>query len=621
MMMFSAWAMGLVLATTPTGQMGGSAAKPAGAPLPKLRVEGANLVDPQGRVVKLDGVNLGNWFVLEMWMMSLTEGDLAIRDQFEFENILVDRFGNATRERLMNEFRRNWIQDQDFEIIRSFGFNAVRLPLNYRQFEDDARPMQLRSDAWTWVDRAVAMAGRHQLYVILDLHGVQGGQSVFDHTGHAGQNKLWTSTENRRRLAWLWGELAKRFRNNPTVAAYDVINEPFGGTHEQQLSVFKEVYPAIRAVDPDKLIYIPGHTDGFAHYGDPKQQGWRNVGFTMHYYPGLFGNGNPTVLTHAKHLRSLEATADRLRKLKVPFLVGEMNVVFNAAGGADMMRRTYDVHRQHGWSTTMWSYRVSSTNGGHGDASWGMVTNPGPVQRIDLRRASLAEIEAWIQHFGTDRREVNEPLRRRMTEMNPQLPPLPELPPVLTVAPSNVRVPGWTATDVGGARPGGQRPVGEDGVDLWGQGADIWGGRDQFRFLHQAVEGDFTLAATVEDLKEVGSYTKGGLMVRSSTDPSAAALLLSTFPNGILQLAFRPTDGGAMNSRADGVATWPKAELRIQRRGSTWIGATRVNGTWVEVGRVTWDAPGRVQVGLVAGSNDAAALTEARYRGIRLSRP
>ena len=61
----------------------------------------------------------------------------------------------------MDLYRSSWITERDFQIIKSFRFNVVRLPMNYRQFEDDSKPFHLRSDAWKWTDKAIALAKKY----------------------------------------------------------------------------------------------------------------------------------------------------------------------------------------------------------------------------------------------------------------------------------------------------------------------------------------------------------------------------------------------------------------------------------------------------------------------------
>ena len=140
-------------------------------------------------------------------------------------------------------------------------------------------------------------------------------------------------------------------------------NEPYGTPKALQKGIFERSLATIRKADPYKLVWAMGNYDGFAQYGDPKANGWRNVGFQMHYYPGLFGGGDPTVATQAKHLASLASVQREVARLDVPFYVGEMNVVFDRAGGADMMRRTFDLHARYGWETTMWSYKAGDEGG------------------------------------------------------------------------------------------------------------------------------------------------------------------------------------------------------------------------------------------------------------------
>lgn len=593
------------------------------AELPPLTVRGADLVDPLGRVVILKGTNLGNWFVIEPWMLNIAEGEGSVSDQVEFEAVLAERFGATEKNRLMEAYRENWIKEEDFGVIRSFGFNVVRLPMNYRQFEDDARPYQLREDAFQWTDRAVKWAGANGLYVILDMHGAQGGQSPYDHTGHAGQNKLWSEPESSKRLAWLWGELAKRYKDEPAVVAYDVFNEPYGGTHETQNRVFREVYPVIRKHDPDTLIFAHGHTDTFTHYGTNAENGWRNVGYQMHYYPGMFGNGEPTPMTHAKHLQFLSGVAEDTKRFGAPFLVGEMNVVFQAAGGGPLMRKTFDTHASYGWHTTMWSYKVLSQVGGHGEASWGMVTNAEILPRLNLRSDSKETIEAWFRGLSTMELEVNRPLFEAMTAAVAPEVSLPEPPAVRRTAPADVDLAGWSKADVGGSRVGGLEDLGGGRIALYGGGNDVWGGQDQFRFLYQRLRGDFVLEVDLQEVEDIEAYTKAGLMVRAGLETDAAHFLLSSFPSGELQAAWRATRGGQTEAGGEpSRAVLPGVRLRVSRTGDVFAAAYRQgDGVWTEIRRQTLPGmPDEVLAGAIALSHDNGRLVRIVYRGLRVLR-
>lgn len=585
--------------------------------LPPLLPRGKDLVDPAGRKVVLKGCNLGNWFVIEPWIINIAEGAGAVPDQYTLEETLSKRFGATEKDRLMELYRTKWIQEKDFATIKSFGFNLVRLPLNYRQFEDDARPMKLRPDAWKWVDRAVDWAEKQGIYTILDLHGAQGGQTENDHTGRSGQNKLWSDPKNQERMAWLWGEIAKRYRNRSAVVAYDVFNEPWGGSKADQVKVFTRSYESIRRNDPDKLVFIMGHWDNFDHYGDPKDHGWRNVAFQMHYYPGMFGNGSPNLLSQAKHIANLKEVAAKVDRLNVPFLVGEMNVVFDSSGGAKMMRRYYDLHAQYGWMTTVWTYKVLSKEGGFGNASWGMVTNAKPMRTLNVHKDSKAEIEAWMN--GLDKGFWPwSALRDAMTAAHVEQPPLPELPKPRTTAPDDAVWPGWTSTDIGGALKGGLVKKSDASFELYGGGNDIWGAQDDFRFLNIPVAGDFDLTVTIDDVEEVDTYTKAGLMLRADSTTGSPMVLVSTFPSGEVQFVVRQAANGQATASGSGQVTFPRAQFRLQRQGdlvTAWAGDKT---SMKQIGSTTWQGPKAAMAGPVALSHAAGRLAKVTYSDLAI---
>jgi len=94
------------------------------------------------------------------------------------------------------------------------------------------------------------------------------------------------------------------YRDNPTVAAYDLLNEPYGDFHGEPpdltiVTTVDELVHAVREVDQKAFDLCAGSLQGMAMYGAPASHGWKNVGYTEHFYPGLFG-GVPSLETHAR---------------------------------------------------------------------------------------------------------------------------------------------------------------------------------------------------------------------------------------------------------------------------------------------------------------------------------
>ncbi len=557
--------------------------------------------------------------VIEPWMWGFPGAPASFRDQYELEQILTTRFGETEKDRLMNLYYSSWMTPRDFANIRSFGFNCIRLPLNYRQFEDDNHPFQLRKDAFTWSDRAIEMAEKEGLYVILDMHGVQGGQNIEDHSGQAGQNKLWTSPEAQSRLCWLWSKIAARYKNRGAVVAYDVFNEPYGGSHELQKPIFSRAYTAIRAEDPEKLIYAMGHYDTFTHYGSNRENGWHNVGYQMHYYPGLFGGGSPTPQTHARHIADLAKVAAQVDTFGSPFLVGEMNVVFARAGGANLMRAYYDIHAKYGWATTMWSYKTCSAAGGLGPDGWGMVVNKNPLPNLDFHTASPMDITKFFAAFATMPLAVNEPLRHAMTTAHPTLPTFPEPEKPIIKAPADEAWPGVVTTDIGQPLAGGLVKLSTTAFDLYGGGEDIWGRKDQFRFLHTSARGDFELEVTITSMADIQGYAKAGLMLRTGVGTDDAFVMLSSFPNAEVQWATRAKTGGDVAGGTALPASFP-LHLRLSRRGETVTGAVEQGGVWHDAGSTKFAPVKGSQIGVIALSHDNTQLIKIGYLELKIGK-
>ena len=349
-----------------------------------LKTNGTQWVKASGTPILLKGTNLGNWLVQEFWMMG--QGGNGVHDQCTLEAKLTERFGYDEKERLIKLFRDNWIKERDWDQLQAFGFNVVRLPILWNVIEDEKNPRTLRADAWHYIDWSIAEAKKRGIYVILDLHGALGGQTPNDHTGCSGQNKYWTNTEYQDRTKWLWEQIATRYKDEPAVAAYDPLNEPWGSTAEDMAVRVEELYQTIRKIDDKHIVMLPSHYGNIEVYGDPAAKGMTNVAFELHPYPGLFGD-RPNDTHYDIHRDWLKCGQTgtggvcdwdkKLTALKTPMLMGEFQP-WQSAGlelGGKIGRATYDIYASYDWASTSWAYKLVSVAGGQGKGTWGMVTN------------------------------------------------------------------------------------------------------------------------------------------------------------------------------------------------------------------------------------------------------
>lgn len=356
------------------------------ATLPMLHAQGTQIVDATGHPVVLRGINLGGWLVEEPWMEPFVTtpppgSNLPkIQDHVTLWQTLKSRFGLAGMEQARTEFRRNWITEADFGRIHDAGLNCVRLPF-LASLADEPDGLQ-------WLDRAVQWAGAHDIYVILDMHGVPGSQSDQDHTGQTGLNQFFKTPADIKAAESLWTRIARRYRGNPTVAGYDLINEPTGTPNSDTLYVVEDrLYRAVRAGDPSHLVFVEDGYTGIQWMPYPIPCGWTNVVYSWHAYQ--FNAKTPQ--DHLSAIQSSVNLIDTVRQTRqVPFYVGEFNLVPN--GTTQTLATVISDFQTQGISWSMWTYKVIYTSGFHD--LWGLVETSQAITPLDPYQDTEAQ---WAQ--------------------------------------------------------------------------------------------------------------------------------------------------------------------------------------------------------------------------------
>jgi endoglucanase len=146
--------------------------------------------------------------------------------------------------------------EADFEWMAEWGFDFVRLPMDYRCWTDRDDPYKLDQGVLGQVDQAVAFGRKHKVHVCLDLHRAPG----YTVASPPEKLNLWADEEAQKQFAFQWGEFARRYKGIPSAeVSFDLVNEPNDKvTPAAYLQVAGRTAEAIRAADPDRLIICDG---------------------------------------------------------------------------------------------------------------------------------------------------------------------------------------------------------------------------------------------------------------------------------------------------------------------------------------------------------------------------
>jgi endoglycosylceramidase len=349
------------------------ASHPAGV-LPWLSVSGSRIVDESGRAVLLRGFNTS----------ALLEPDTVAPAPLEL---------------------------RDIEAMQRSGFTVLRLPVAWSRLE----PVRGVVDAayLESIAHVVSMAETHGMYVVLDMHFLDWGPA-FGGSGaprwasvagvpdlqfwpwdswrrhlspavNASYAYFWLSPDWQRDFSMVWQAVATRFRADPGVAGYDIVNEPHPLPIPPRLFEQDWMWPLyartvadIGAVDPNHLFFVEGDLLGdFPTTIVPLHA--RGVVYSPHIYtgslvpPAFDGNRAPFFAHVAEQ-------AGEAAQVPAPMWTGELGIdhsMPSAFGYADTALDAYD-DNQTGWA--WWQWREGTP--------WGVASASGEVDR------------AWLSHLA-----------------------------------------------------------------------------------------------------------------------------------------------------------------------------------------------------------------------------
>ena len=226
------------------------------------------------------------------------------------------------------------------------------------------------------LDRKLPLFEKYGIKVIIDLHS--GPEAVNEIQQNVG---VWNQ-ESQEMIVALWRNIARRYRGNPNIYGYDILNEPLepayvyreGGALDWN-RIAERIALAIREIDPDTPVIIPcsvgGNPVGFAGL---RPVNIPNAVYTVHFYLphnythqgvngapmiGAYPGVNSDGMVWNKELlrRALEPVVRFQKQYNVPILVGEFGVARWAPGGEQYLVDLIDLFEEYGWDWAYHAYR------------------------------------------------------------------------------------------------------------------------------------------------------------------------------------------------------------------------------------------------------------------------
>ncbi len=231
-----------------------------------LSTSGQKIINDKGEEILLRGMGLGGWMLMEGYMMHTAA---FANPQHLLKEKIIELIGEEETETFFNAWLTNHVSEADIDSLKLWGFNSVRLPMHYNLFTLPIEEEPTEGEN-TWLDKGFQLTDqllewckKNELYLILDLHAAPGGQGMDQAISDYDPSKpaLWESNLNREKTVALWGRIAERYKNEPWIGGFDLLNEPNWEMPGNVLlkRLYEQITEAIRAIDKRHIIFIEGN--------------------------------------------------------------------------------------------------------------------------------------------------------------------------------------------------------------------------------------------------------------------------------------------------------------------------------------------------------------------------
>jgi hypothetical protein len=303
----------------------------------------------------------------------------------------------------------------DMNELASWGANLARVTLGEETVRAES-PYGFNEAGLLRLEGFLRDAGSAGLKVVVAFKSAPGRKGVSD-------KRIWQEPESHMALARMWKDFARRYKNSPVLAGYDLLSEPnpelliTGGIKANDLEgttgdwnlLARRLTQAIREEDRDRPLIVEAPSWAYPRgFAGLKPTGDVNTLYSFHMftphrythqtpeeriaYPGAV----PAHVEPAGHWnkealwKNLQTAVEFQRLARAPILVGEFGVQRFAPGAERYLRDLLLRFEEAKWSWAFWGFRESP--------AWNPEYGPDP-NRADRQPPERAPLMRLYREF------------------------------------------------------------------------------------------------------------------------------------------------------------------------------------------------------------------------------
>jgi len=316
-------------------------------------------------VTPMHGVNLGGWFIPEIWMNPSFSNYTGLGWAASLCNVVL--WNRTLAEVAIQKHLSTWITAADFEEIAADGFNSVRVPLGYWNLIPDPYALFVPSNtdsSLQYIDFAFDMCEKFNLSLLLDLHGAPGSQNGVDHSGCSLGSNWLEQPDNLNLTLTAIEVMMMRYGSRRALVGVELVNEPAEkyctDNPEELLKFYQDAYILVRRYSPSVAVVFNELYEGcYALWRNKlREPEYYNVLIDLHLYNWQLPYTAQSAETHIANAAAWVDTVDHVGQAH-PVLIGEWCFSTGTvvqAGQAFVSACTQSFQRAAGWF--VWNWKV-----------------------------------------------------------------------------------------------------------------------------------------------------------------------------------------------------------------------------------------------------------------------